>query len=72
MRQKTARHQDAADRTINDIRRQTRRKHSAEDKMRNVMSGVKSEDSNSARFVVHCPASGARIAEREEGIAQIE
>ena len=57
MRQKTERHQEAADRTIKDIRRQTRRKYTAEDKIRIVLSGLKGEDS---------------IAElcRREGIAQ--
>lgn len=57
MRQKTDRHQQAADRTIKDIRRQTRRKYTAEDKIRIVLSGLKGEDS---------------IAElcRQEGIAQ--
>ena len=57
MRQKTERHQEAADRTIKDIRRQTRRKYTAEDKIRIVLSGLKGEDS---------------IAElcRQEGIAQ--
>jgi len=57
MRQKAERHQEAADRTIKDIRRQTRRKYSAEDKIRIVLSGLKGEDS---------------IAElcRQEGIAQ--
>lgn len=57
MRQKTVRHQEAADRAIKDIRRQTRRKYTAEDKIRIVLSGLKGEDS---------------IAElcRQEGIAQ--
>lgn len=57
MRQKTERHQEAADRTIKDIRRHTRRKYTAEDKTRIVLSGLKGEDS---------------IAElcRQEGIAQ--
>ena len=57
MRQKIERHQEAADRTIKDIRRQTRRKYTAEDKIRIVLSGLKGEDS---------------IAElcRQEGIAQ--
>ena len=45
MRQKTERHQEAADRTIKDIRRQTRRKYTAEDKIRIVLSGLKGEDS---------------------------
>lgn len=57
MRQKTERHQEAADRTIKDIRRQTRRKYTSEDKIRIVLSVLKGEDS---------------IAElcRQEGIAQ--
>lgn len=45
MRQKTERHQEAADRTIKDIRRQTRRKYSAEDKIHIVLSGLRGEDS---------------------------
>lgn len=57
MRQKPHRHQEGAERTIKDIRRQTRRRFSAEDKIRIVLSGLKGEDS---------------IAElcRHEGIAQ--
>jgi transposase len=57
MRQKPQRHQEGAERTIKDIRRQTRRRFSAEDKIRIVLSGLKGEDS---------------IAElcRQEGIAQ--
>ena len=57
MRQKTERHQKSADRTIKDIRRQTRRKYTSEDKIRIVLSGLKGEDS---------------IAElcRREGLAQ--
>ncbi len=45
MRQKTERHQEAADRTLKDIRRQTRRKYTSEDKIRIVLSGLKGEDS---------------------------
>lgn len=57
MRQKLQRHQEGAERVIKDIRRQTRRRFSAEDKIRIVLSGLKGEDS---------------IAElcRHEGIAQ--
>lgn len=57
MRQKTERHQDAADRTVKDIRRQTRKRYSAEEKIRIVLAGLRGEDS---------------IAElcRQEGIAQ--
>ena len=57
MRQKTERHQDAAERTIKDIRRQTRKRYSSEEKIRIVLAGLRGEDS---------------IAElcRREGIAQ--
>ena len=57
MRQKTERHQDAAERTIKDIRRQTRKRYSSEEKIRIVLAGLRGEDS---------------IAElcRQEGIAQ--
>jgi transposase len=57
MRQKTGRHQEDAERTIRDIRRQTRKHYSAEEKIRIVLPGLRGEDS---------------IAElcRQEGIAQ--
>jgi len=57
MRQKTERHQEDAERAIKDIRRQTRRRYSAEEKIRIVLAGLRGEDS---------------IAElcRQEGIAQ--
>ncbi len=57
MRQKTERHQVAADRTIKDIRRRTRKRYSAEEKIRIVLAGLRGEDS---------------IAElcRQEGISQ--
>ena len=57
MRQKTERHQDAAERTIKDIRRQTRKRYSSEEKIRIVLAGLRGENS---------------IAElcRQEGIAQ--
>jgi transposase len=57
MRQKTERHQDAAERTIRDIRRQTRKRYSSEEKIRIVLAGLRGEDS---------------IAElcRQEGISQ--
>jgi len=45
MRQKPQRHQEGAERTIKDIRRQTRRRYSAEDKIRIMLSGLKGEDS---------------------------
>ena len=48
---------EAADRSIKDIRRQTRKRYSAEEKIRIVLAGLRGEDS---------------IAElcRQEGIAQ--
>ena len=57
MRQKTERHQEAAERTVKDIRRRTRKHYSAEEKIRIVLAGLRGEDS---------------IAElcRQEGIAQ--
>ena len=57
MRQKTERHQDAADRTVKDIRRQTRKRYAAEEKIRIVLAGLRGENS---------------IAElcRQEGISQ--
>ena len=57
MRQKSERHQGAAERTIKDIRRRTRKLYSSEEKIRIVLAGLRGEDS---------------IAElcRQEGIAQ--
>lgn len=57
MRQKAERHQDAADRSIKDIRRKTRKRYSAEEKIRIVLAGLRGEET---------------IAElcRQEGIAQ--
>ena len=57
MRQKTERQQGAAERTIKDIRRQTRKRYSPEEKIRIVLAGLRGEDS---------------IAElcRQEGVAQ--
>jgi transposase len=57
MRQRTERHQEAADRTVKDIRRKTRKRYSSEEKIRIVLAGLRGEDS---------------IAElcRQEGIAQ--
>jgi len=57
MRKKAERHQGAADRMVKDIRRQTRKRYSAEEKIRIVLAGLRGEDS---------------IAElcRQDGIAQ--
>ena len=57
MGHKTERHQGAAERTVKDIRRKTRKRYSSEDKIRIVLAGLRGEDS---------------IAElcRQEGISQ--
>ena len=57
MRHKSERHQDAAERSIKDIRRKTRKQYSSEEKIRIVLAGLRGEDS---------------IAElcRQEGISQ--
>lgn len=48
MRQKTGPHTSAAEKTIKDIRRATRKHYSAEDKIRIVLDGLRGEDSISA------------------------
>jgi transposase len=45
MRQKPERHQDAADRSIKDTRRKTRRRYSSEEKIRIVLAGLRGEAS---------------------------
>ena len=57
MRDRTERSQDVAERTVKDIRRKTRKRYSAEEKIRIVLAGLRGEDP---------------IAElcRREGIAQ--
>ena len=57
MRHTPERHTDAADHTVKDIRRKTRKRYSSEDKIRIVLAGLRGEDT---------------IAElcRQEGIAQ--
>lgn len=64
MRQKTERHQKAADRTIKDICRQTRGKYTAQDKIRIVLSGLKGEDSIA---VLYCSLPGRQVKCRREG-----
>ena len=57
MRKKTVNHKASADILVKDIRRQTRKRHSTEEKIRVVLAGLRGDDS---------------IAElcRQEGIAQ--
>ena len=45
MRQTPERHQDAADRTVKDIRRKTRKRYSSEEKIRIVLEGLRGEES---------------------------
>ena len=45
MRQQSKSSRDAADRTVRDIRRKTRKQYSAEEKIRIVLSGLRGEDS---------------------------
>ena len=45
MRQERARQPDSAEKTVRDIRRATRRRFSAEDKIRIVLEGLRGEDS---------------------------
>ncbi len=52
MRQKTERHQGAADRTIKDIRRRTRKRYSSEEKIRIVLAGLRGEDSITRKALV--------------------
>jgi transposase len=45
MRQERHRHSDSAEKTVRNIRRATRRRFSAEDKIRIVLEGLRGEDS---------------------------
>jgi len=44
MRHTPERHTDAADRTVKDIRRKTRKRYSSEDKIRIVLAGLRGDD----------------------------
>ena len=44
MRHTSERHTDAADRTVKDIRRKTRKRYSSEDKIGIVLAGLRGED----------------------------
>ena len=46
MRDTPERHRSAADRTVKDIRRKTRKRYSSEDKIRIVLAGLRGEDRN--------------------------
>ncbi|GAA6212009.1 transposase [Hyphomicrobiales bacterium 4NK60-0047b] len=45
MRDRPTRHQNAAERSVKDIRRKTRKRYSSEDKIRFVLAGLRGEDS---------------------------
>jgi transposase-like protein len=49
MRHKTERHQAAAERTVKNIRRKTRKHYSSEEKIRIVLAGLRDEDSIAER-----------------------
>ena len=49
MRQRTERHQEAAERTLKDIRRKTRKRYSSEEKVRIVLAGLRGDDSISSK-----------------------
>ena len=55
MRQKSMSSRDAAERTVRDIRRKTRKQYSAEEKIRIVLSGLRGEDSLAAAEPLHPP-----------------
>lgn len=59
MRQKTERHQGAADRTIKDIRRKTRKRYSAEEKIRIVLAGCDRPSMTIANLPVQIEAAQA-------------
>ena len=44
MRDRPIRHQNAAERSVKDIRRKTRKRYSSEDKIRIVLAGLRGED----------------------------
>ena len=48
MRRKSMGSKDAADRIVRDIRRKTRKRHSAEEKIRIVLAGLRGEESIAA------------------------
>ncbi len=45
MRDRPTRHQNAAERSVKDIRRKTRKRYSSEEKIRIVLAGLRGEDS---------------------------
>ena len=45
MRKKTVNHKASADILVKDIRRQTRKRHSTEEKIRVVLAGLRGDDS---------------------------
>lgn len=49
MKRKNERHTDGADRVVKDIRRQTRKRYSPEDKIRIILAGLRGEDSIAER-----------------------
>ena len=52
MRRKNERYTDDADRVVKDIKRQTRRRFSSEEKIRIVLAGLRGEDSIGIAFIL--------------------
>jgi transposase-like protein len=59
---------EAADRTVKDIRRQTRKRYSSEEKIRVVLAGLRGEDSIAESYAVRkvsrrvCTTAGRRYS----------
>ncbi len=66
MKHKTERHQGAAERTVKDIRRKTRKHYSSEEKIRIVLAGLRGQDSIVSKTRLRHDAELCR----QEGISQ--
>jgi len=64
MRQDTGQQTSSAEKTIKDIRRETRKHHSAEDKIRIVLEGLRGEESIAAIYRCEGIAESLIIAGR--------
>ena len=68
MRQKTGPQTSAAEKTIKDIRRATRKHHSSEEKIRIVLEGLRGEDSICQRRSKNRPRGGAKVGHCGAGL----
>ena len=53
MRKKTINHKTAADVLVKDIRRQTRKRHSTEEKIRIVLAGLRGDDRDNLHILIN-------------------